>query len=261
MGAKRIVSNAVKRNWKNEYIPKPPSDEYKSPLFTHFHKWDACEKKLSKDSIPTTINFNLQSNPYARKLTSELRQQTGSKGLVIPKDLLIRFSILKKPEDGSLWLIPFLKPMRTGAGSGYAPNSKAILENKNIKLGTFSPREIMANLSTMTGIKDLQWDKRTDLLVNKLYIDLLNEKFEQVKFKNEPVQPQSGDLVININEGEKFEVKDGITFVNISKFQFDSPNYDEFLKKLKSINNDQIIVNNHYKPFIDIFIKFIFYNK
>lgn len=250
------VFNAVKRNRKRGYIPKPPPEEYKSPLITHFHKWDGCEKRLSKDSIPTNISFNLKSNTYARKLTSDLRNQSGSKGLTVPKDLLVRFSLLQKPEDGSLWLLPFLSPHKTGVGSGYAPNNKNLMINK---IASFSPREVMTNLSTMTTIKDLQWSKRTDLLLNKMYIDLLIEKMSLVKFNS--VEEKIGDLVIYFNKGERFEVQDGITYVNLSKYQFDCENYKDFKTKLTEINDEKIIVKSHFGPFIDLFIKFIFYNK
>lgn len=182
----RKVSSATARDWR-QYRPEGPIKKEFSPLFTQFHKWDGTKKHLSSRNVSQNP-MDLESNIFARALSTPLRCEKISKKIVFPKAFLLKFSLGRgsdKPSTGTkdddIWVIPNLRNEKTNSSSSYILNSMPFFIQHIKRKNIFIPITYLTSKITVTTMDKIKWNLDNAQLINKMYVELLLEQLGQIR--------------------------------------------------------------------------------
>lgn len=226
------------------YVPVAPKRV--SPLFTNIERWNG-----STPVIPAAViskakqDVDLSQNPFALMLASQARVDRDSRILKVPRDLLMKFSIVKNPKDRKLWLVPNINDFKSLSSNAYIANKINCIQNK--KWQSYVSFEVISNNSNLTTVKDLQFNKNNFKIINEIYIKLITTEINKIKLDREI----NDDYIKLIDKGSKlFNFNNGIE-LNLS-------NVDDQLKvKLLSISK---LDCKSDKSLINYLLKYIAYN-
>ncbi|KAH3676370.1 hypothetical protein WICMUC_002001 [Wickerhamomyces mucosus] len=234
-----------------KYLPSLKKIFLRSPVYLPKYN-NTC---FTNANIPDSVTVD-EDNPYLKLLTSPLRLDRTRKSLLVPRDFLVRYSIVNDV-GGKLWLVPMINTdMKTGFSSTYALNRSLPLKYQKIV-----NIDLLNENHTVDCLSDVSFKSNTHQIINELY---LNRLFQETR----NITPSaSGQFILLFRKDDKstswFKINEkGETIVYLFNIYRGPPMKIPLFNELSKIShNGQIKLNyKNDKKFIELFIKFCMYN-
>jgi hypothetical protein len=239
-----------------KYVPVKPV--LRSPLLTHQHRWSGLAPVIPQSVVNNAEKVvDLSSNPFAQMLASPSRVDRVNKIIIIPRDLLLRFSLVKGPGQGNasdvkdqLWLVPNVEQFKSLSSDTYIANGLTQLKGR--KWQRFASLEVITNNYNLTSMKDIRYNEQNWKLVNKLYLEVLIQELQGIQ----PVDDGRAVKIV-INEDKLYKINpQGDIILNLGVIKLDHPLFEELKSLLQDINR----ISFKETKFISYLLKFVTYN-
>ncbi|KAH3681328.1 hypothetical protein WICPIJ_007681 [Wickerhamomyces pijperi] len=251
---------------KAPYLPKLQPKLPQSPIFKERfikHKLINAQRD-SKTESPVS-----PSNPFLSLLASPLRQDRTRRDIVIPRDLLIKFSIVRDSKEGSgkLWMSPDLRGdfPKSSIGSSYFVNrnianmSLSKPELKAVKYEKIANLNLYNDHTVYDTLRDVQWNEDNYRIIDEVYNEMIAEQIQHVRIDDSYTGPE---VCINLRPDKMFkffgadEISGNLVF-NLERMRGRMSNCYALIKKRVG-NGDQLVLGfqtAENKTFIETFVK------